>query len=208
MKKMLSFIVTFLSITTFAQNFEGKVTYQNSYQSKDKYTKALDLSNQFGSQLTCYFKGSNYKIVSNGAAQSWQLYRGSDNKIFEKWLGNETISYNEGSFRNDKLLNVQLNKQAATILGQKCDELVLTSKTGTQKYYYSLAYKLDGAAFSAHDFNNWNEYIKKANAVPLKIVIENNRYINTKTAIQVTPQRINASEFELPAGAKTEPIAL
>ena len=57
-----------------------------------------------------------------------------DNKIYNKMGTTETVYWNDASKNEDVVLKSELHKEVITILGYKCDELVLTCKSGTQKY--------------------------------------------------------------------------
>ena len=79
------------TVTVFAQNFEGKITYQNSYKSKLPTVKDEQFNAMMGTRQEYYIKGGNYKSVSNGTFSQWQLYINMDSKLYSKMANSETI---------------------------------------------------------------------------------------------------------------------
>jgi hypothetical protein len=102
------------------------------------------------------------------------------------------------------VLKSELNKNVIEVLGNQCDELVLTCKTGVQKYYFSAKYKLDPALFQNHKFGNFYEYVSKSKALPLRIVIDNAQFAMDATASSIEAQKISDEIFVLPANATLE----
>ena len=92
MKKIISIALMVLTtVTVFAQNFEGKITYQNSYKSKLPTVKDEQFNAMMGTRQEYYIKGGNYKSVSNGTFSQWQLYINMDSKLYSKMANSETI---------------------------------------------------------------------------------------------------------------------
>jgi hypothetical protein len=205
MKKLLTLIFAILSVVTaFGQNFEGKITYQNTYKSKLPDLKDEQFSSMMGTTQQYYIKGGDYKSVSNGTFSQWQLYNNKDNKLYNKISNSEAILWNDGSVNDDSVLSFQINKGVTDILGYKCDELVLVCKSGTQKYYFNSKLGVDAKLFANHKFGNWSEFVRLTNAVPLKIIIDNQQFTMESVATEVKPMKLDDKEFQLPANAKTE----
>jgi hypothetical protein len=101
-------------------------------------------------------------------------------------------------------LKSELNKNVIEVLGYKCDELVLTCKSGVQKYYFNSKFKIDAKLFENHKFGNLYEYMSKAKALPLKLVIENAQFSMESVAASIEEQKINDEIFVLPTGATLE----
>lgn len=116
----------------------------------------------------------------------------------------ETILWNDGSVNTDSIINVQLNKGVTEILGYKCDELILTCKSGTQKYYFNSILSVNIKLYTNHKYGNWYDYLKKANALPLKMIIDNQQFTMESVATDVKPMKLDDKEFKLPENAKTE----
>ena len=204
MKKILTIALTILTVATvFGQSFEGKITYQNSFKSKLPNMKDEQFNSMMGTKQEYYIKGGDYKSVTNGTFSQWQLYINKDNKLYNKMSNSETILWNDCSVNDDSIISSKVNKGVIEILGYKCDELVLTCKTGTQKYYFNSKLGVDTKLFANHKYGNWYDYLKQANALPLKMIIDNQQFTMESVATEIKPMKLDDKEFQLPANAKT-----
>lgn len=169
MKKLiLFFIITAVTtITTFGQNFEGKIIYSDTYKSKNPQVTDQQWNSMMGSTQEYLIKGGNYKSIVNGTLVQWQLYVNKDNKLYNKMSNSETAFWNDGSVQGDEVLKVELNKNATEVLRYKCDEVTLTCKSGVQKYYFNSKLSVDTKLFAGHKFGNWFDYLSKSNSLPL-----------------------------------------
>ena len=83
MKNTLStFLLLTLSVAVIAQNFEGKIIYQNTFTSKIPNVTDEMLTQMMGTSLEYILKEGNYKTSSNGTFLLWQLYVQKDNKLY------------------------------------------------------------------------------------------------------------------------------
>jgi hypothetical protein len=205
MKQILTIALTILTVATvLGQNFEGKITYHNSFKSKLPSMKDEQFNSMMGTKQEYYIKGGNYKSVTNGTMAQWQLYINKDNKLYNKMSNSETILWNDGSANDDSIISSKLNKGVIDILGYKCDELVLNCKSGVQKYYFNSKLGVDAKQFMNHKYGNWYEYLKHTNAIPLKIIIDNAQFTMESVATEVKPMKLDDKEFKLAENAKTE----
>jgi hypothetical protein len=205
MKKTIAIIITVLTtMTLFGQSFEGKVIYANTYKSKNPKMTDQQWISMMGSTQEYLIKGGDYKSIENGTLLQWQLYINKDNKLYNKMSNSETILWNDGSVNTDSVIKVQLNKGVSEILGYKCDELILTCKSGTQKYYFNSKLGVDTKLYINHKYGNWYDYLKKANSLPLKMIIDNQQFTMESIATEVKPMKLDTKTFELPSGIKTE----
>ena len=149
-------------------------------------------------------KGASYHTASNGTLMQWQLYLPKENKLYSKFSNSPAILWNDGAVNADSVIKTELKKNALEILGNSCDELILTCKSGVQKYYFSSKYKVDPVLFQNHKFGNWYAYISQAKAMPLKIVIDNAQFTLESIATAVKKEKVNDQLFSLPADAKLE----
>jgi hypothetical protein len=115
----------------------------------------------------------------------------------------DVILWNDGTQYNDTVLSVELNKDAAEILGYRCDELILTCQSGIQKYYFNSKLGVDVSLFTKHLYGNWYDYLKLAKALPLKSVVDTEQFSFTSLATEVKAMKIDDGELKLPPNAKT-----
>lgn len=109
--------MTVISMTVFGQNFEGKITYQNSYTSKLPNVQDQQFNSMMGTTQEYIIKGGDYKSSSNGTLVQWQLYINKDNKLYNKMSNSETIFWNDGITNPDSIISVEINKDVTEILG-------------------------------------------------------------------------------------------
>jgi len=205
MKKAIAIIFTVLTtMTVLGQSFEGKIFYANTYKSKNQKMTDQQWTSMMGSTQEYLIKGGDYKSIANGTLVQWQLYINKDNKLYNKMSNSETAFWNDASVQGDEILKVEVNKGVTEILGYKCDEVILTCKSGLQKYYFNSKLSVDTKLFSNHKFGNWFDYLSKSNSLPLKSVIETAQFTMESVATEVKPMKIDIKSFELPAGIKTE----
>jgi len=198
------FTACLIAITSYAQNFEGEIIYQNKFKSKISGLTDEKIESMMGSSQDYYIKGDKYKSVSNGELLQWQIYDPKENKIYTKMSNNDAALWIDGGINPDTVTNITLNRKAIYILGYECDELILDCKSGTQKYYFSSKLSIDSKLYVLHKFGNWYSYVSKTNALPLKIEIDNAQFTMTSTAIEVKPQKLGIGFFQLPVGIKID----
>jgi len=204
MNKLLVFaLITFSTLTIFGQNFEGKITYSNTYKNKNPQMTDQQWLSMMGGTQEYYIKGGNYKSVTNGTLMQWQLYVNSENKLYSKMSNSETVFWNDGLTNPDSIISVKLNKNAIKILAYECDELILTCKSGIQKYYFNSTLKVDVSLFENHKFGNWYDFLKESNSLPLKMIIDNAQFTMENIATEVKEMKLNEKDFQLPANTKT-----
>lgn len=186
-----------------AQNFEGKIVYHNTYQSKIPGLADGQLTTLMGDVQNWYIKEGDYLSEVNGAQMAWQLYRNSENKLYNKVAGSNKLLWNDGATNPDSVLSTTLRKGATEVLGYTCDELTLVCRSGIQKYYFSPRLPVQQGLFKAHRYGNWYAYLSQAGAVPLKIVIETAQFTLQSVATGVQPMKLSSTLFALPADAQT-----
>lgn len=205
MKRALSCLAAVLTtLTLLGQNFEGKIVYANSFKSKNQKVTDQQWNSMMGNVYEYFIRGGDYKSVANGTLMQWQLYLSKDNKLYNKLSNSPAVLWNDGSVNADTVLKAEMNKGVTEVLGYKCDELILTCKSGVQKYYFNAALAASPKLFANHKFGNWSDYVSRAKALPLKSVIENEQFILETTATEVTPMKLDAKLFALPPDAKLE----
>jgi hypothetical protein len=208
MKRYLfALAVTLLCIaatTDTPKSFEGLVTYKNAIKSKIKGATDAQILKMMGDKMDYYFKEGNYKTVCNGSLIQWQLYDSKTNRLYTKVALSETIYYNDAAENKDTLLTTKVNKGVATILGYKCDEVILTTTSGIEKYYFNSKFAVDPALYSRHLYQNFYDYLKVAKALPLKMILDTKELTVTSEATKITPTAVDDKEFQLPEGAQTE----
>ena len=151
-----------------------------------------------------FIKGGDYKSICNGTFAQRKIYINKDNKVYSKISNSEIVFWNDASVQGDEILKAEINKNVIEILGHKCDGLILTCKSGSQKYYFNSNLSVNSKLFANHKFGNRFDYLLKSNALPLKCIIETAKFTLENTAIEVKSMMLDNKIFELPTGTKTE----
>lgn len=189
---------------SFAQTFEGIIIYKTTYISKLPNVNNDQLTEMMGTTQEYAIKKGNYKTSSNGKIFQWQIYRNSENKLYNKMSQSETLLWNDGSINQDEFVKAEINKHVIEILGYPCDELIITCKNSTQKHYYNSKLKIDVRAFEKLKYGSWNEVISRTRAIPLKMIVDVAQYQMECIATEIKRRKLDDSVFELPAGSKSE----
>ncbi|MGO4920395.1 hypothetical protein [Maribacter spongiicola] len=204
MNRILVFVlITFSTLTVFGQNFEGKITYSNTYESQNPQMTDQQWQTMMGGTQEYFIKNGDYRSVTNGTVMQWQIYVNSENRLYSKMANSETAIWNDGLINVDTISNVKLNKNVIKILGYDCDELILTCKSGIQKYYFNTSLKVNVSLFENHKFGNWYTFLKESNSLPLKMIVNNTQFTMESIATEVTEMKIKDSDLQLPEGIKT-----
>jgi hypothetical protein len=206
MKKILTtlILITCIVVTGVSQAFEGSVTYQNSYKSKNPALPDQQLTSMMGTTQEYFVKGGNYKSTINGTMVEWQLYNNKENKLYSKMRTSLAVFWTDAAVNKNEVTKAEINKSVIDILGYSCDELVLTSKDGFQKFYFNSKLALDPSLYTNHKFGNWYEFLSKAKAVPLKMIIDTPQFSMESVATEIKPMKLEDKMFELPADAKLQ----
>lgn len=204
MKKIFASLLILLTVLSVSgQNFEGIITYKNTYKSKLPNLDDKQFTAMMGTNQKFYIKGGNYKSVVNGTFSQWQLYTSKSNKLYSKLAVSDTIYWNDGSENDDSIINFQLTKNVIEILGYQCDELILTCKSGIQKYYFNAKIGVNSELYRNMNYGNWHDYLKISHALPMKLILDSSQFTIESVATEVKPVKIEDKEFLLPANSKT-----
>jgi hypothetical protein len=207
--KSLFLLAVFFSLNCFAQTkpapdyFEGEILYANNYKSTNPQINEKQVRDMLGVMHNYFIKGGDYKTFTNGRFAQWQLYINKENRIYNKMANSDTVFWNNAAEHDDVVLSSKITKNAIVILGYPCDELVLVCKSGTHKYYFNSKLAVDAKLFTNHKYGNFYEYVSRAKAVPLKMILEDFGLTIESTATKIIPKKLETKFFQLDPGTKT-----
>ena len=116
----------------------------------------------------------------------------------------DAIYWNSGAENIDSILHVETVKNAATVLGYRCDKIILTCLGGKQEYWFNQkALPVNPVLYVHHKLANWYAIISITHALPLKYTLDNPQFTLTSTATAIKPMTLNDSFFTLPSGVPT-----
>ena len=196
-KPVVLLILCLVSLGLHAQFFEGKVIYRNVVTSKMPGLSDSALGVLIGNEETYYLKSGFYKSITNGSGFSMQQYDHRTNRLYFKNPDIDTLYWLDAGKSQDKVLSYETREDAEVILGKSCDALVVQTAAGTTIFYYSPRYKVDAALYSRHTYGGWAFFVGKAGCLPLKTVIDNDKFHLESTATEVLELDLRDSFFEL-----------
>jgi len=199
------FLLALLSICTVCgQSFEGKIQYKVQTYSKDKSIATADLQKSLGSWQTYQFRGKDFLMTNNGKMLVWQLYKADEGKVYQRMDNQSKVYFLDAARITDEVQKIDLLPNEITVLGKRCKGVRFQKYSGTFTYYYSTAYPILAENFQQLVFENWNQIFAAIQAVPLKIVVENEQFKVDITAYKVWPNALDVQQFILPDAAFIE----
>ena len=191
-----------------AQAFEGKVIYKMTAEVKDKEMAAI-LAKQMNGN-TEYFYGKDklkmvkadsetmeWTIIDNAKKKSYMKMKNSP-MVMEHDLDETSVEANEA--KNKAVDKISVKKNAVTLLGKSCDEVILMVEDGSMKMYFPSSPAITAQLFSGKNLGQLEEVGKSIGIIPYKTVMETKEMTMTNTAIEVTPMALPASTFAIPDG--------
>ncbi|PQJ10350.1 hypothetical protein CJD36_010255 [Flavipsychrobacter stenotrophus] len=195
--KLLVLVLSLISFTGFAQNFEGKIVYKNTYNSRIPNVTAEQLATAAGATEEYYIKGNNYKIVLDGTYMKGVTYIGAENKAFTSLGISDSLYWQDYSTYTDTPIKYEIKKDAAYVMGLLCDVIIITTQKSKISCYYNTKYAVNPELYKHHIDGHWYYIISKTNALPLKTITENQMLTIINTAVSVTPEKLNNKLFDV-----------
>ena len=186
-----------------AQNFEGKLVYQNTFKSKTEGVPDNMFSEMLGSTMTYHIKGQLYKTETNGKMIQWQVYNPADHKLYTKMSNSETLLWNDAAVNDDEVTSVETNKGVVEVMGYLCDEIIFTTKGGVQKFYYNSKIAADPKLYTNHNYGLWYDFVSRSGALPLKMIVESAEFTMESTVVGIKPMVVETKVFTLPEGVQS-----
>lgn len=198
MRKLFVLSFFFLAgLCLHAQYFEGKVIYRNTVTSKMPGLSDSALGALIGNEETYYIKSGFYQSITNGAGFSMQQYDHRTNRLYFKKPDVDTLYWLDAGKSSDKVLSYETREEAEVILGKPCDALVVETATGTTIFYYSSRYRVDAAMYVRHAYGGWAFFVGKTGCLPLKTVIDNDRFHLESKATEILDLELKDSFFAI-----------
>ncbi len=202
MKKIVILLFVFISALSIAQTFEGEIVYTINWKSKTDQITDEQWKQMMGTKMNYFIKKGNYKSVTNGSMSQWQMYLQKTNLLYSKLSIESKLKTTDASVNADEILKSEIKKDVCTILDYSCDELTLTCKSGVQKYYYTNQLPVDPKLYEKHKYANWYAYLSISNALPLKMLIENDQFVMETTVKEVKQRKLRDGFFNLSEAEK------
>ena len=196
-KNLASLLMLLITATIYSQNFEGKIIYSNSYESKLSDVTSEQFNNLMGTEQAYLIKEGNYKSAFNGVFIKLQMYRGDENRSYMFTVKSDTLYWEDYSLNIDKAISFEIKKNQDAVLGTPCDVIIVQAEKSKTHYYYNSKYEINPELFTDHNYGNWYYIISKTKALPLKTVFENDQFIMTSVATEITSMELDDNVFEV-----------
>lgn len=217
MKQFYSIIILFLNLNSFAQSYEGTLTYISDFEISEELlkmgtTKQIMLDNNmvegaWHDTIRTVYKQGNYHMSLSKKPQLSVIYRADSNKIFSFQYedGLDICTVTDASIdlefvETKKMPVVQKLKKVVDIGGITCNIIRIKWATRTYDYYYNPAkFKINSSLFSKHVCDGWAAFTKISNALPVKTVLTVNGMVTiTITLVSTKVESVEEKKFLVP----------
>jgi len=205
--RILPFIF-FLAISASlrAQNFEGQITYHVDFKSFDEKVPDSSLAMVFGNNLEFFTRNGNILILSNGTHLNWSLFNKKFDRFFYKNSDSDTIIAIDIHQNGETILSKSFVKNADTILGYPCDEILFQYADSEERYFYNSSIKINPYSFKNYTLGNFYDYLSLSGSIPLKVITKSAQFKSVKTALKIKPLTMQDKDFLLPENSITKEI--
>jgi hypothetical protein len=145
---------------------------------------------------TYYVKRGNYKLVYGANVQ---YFIPSQQKVFVKFKGLDTLYYMDYESDTATVLNVSKTGAGKTVNGYPCKLITIKTASDVKKYYYAPSLYLNPEYDKNNTIGQLNIVSKETSSIWLESVWDNSSYTVTHTCMQLVEGEIENSEFELTA---------
>jgi hypothetical protein len=183
-------------------DFEGRIIYQYSFTDLQGNDISAKLAPYFGQQQRYFVKGGAYKAY-NERDEWMQLYEPGPN-LYHYFAGGKVAQTFQAGEAAGPATTTALPKPE-TILGRRCQGVQIDADGMTTTYFFSPEVRVNPALYRQHNFGHWNTLMQASKgALPLMFTSVNPKqgYIIKAVAIDITPMKLKAEDFTLPAGAQ------
>lgn len=180
----------------YAQYFEGKIVYNQVYQSRNPEISAEMLSDFVGDKHEYFISGAKYASLVNGAVRSNSFYNSRDGRIYKFYPNGDSLVISEASQQIPSLVDAYLIDDREKVLSWDCNAIRIKTSLSEITYFYSSKHKINSELFKDHKYGNWDAYTKLTGSLPLKYVMVFPEFTITGTAVSVEEMDLPDSFFE------------
>lgn len=199
---LILLMTSLLGVSSITDSFEGKINYHVRYHSKIPNVTSDQLTEMLGAEQQFYYQKGNYKSLINGTSMEYLLYIADSSKMYMKMTNMDALMWTDATKNTDEILSIESHKNADTILGLVCDEIIIKAKNSVQKYYYHENFMVNPTESANHKASNWAAYLSQAKALPLKMIIETEQFISETVAYEYKKELIPASIWKIDPSLK------
>lgn len=193
----------FLCSHTNTKEFEGIIKYNHRIVAKES---SYDVNYDYfaiGKQSEYYYKNGDYKFVNHDSYFKADLYKSKEISNYLILTESDTVLRFDSRIADIEIIDYEIKKSAATILGYNCDLITLKLKPigadapiSYRRYYFSHQLPINSDHFKLCKANAYEFIFEKTKALPLKIEFEWPNKIVIWEAYEVVKQNISNDFFE------------
>jgi len=195
MRKLLSIVILFVSISAWAQNFEGEIVYKITYVETPEEMEGME--SMLPTEMNFMVSGSKVKLYQSYGLGSQTVVLDNTTKkgfLLMDMMGQTFAIEMDGTEEDEETeeLNYTMTSEKRKIQGYACTKYVATNSEGIEVYVWATQdLKVDmGKA----------QPVKGINGFPVSFSSNSNGIATTCELVSVTKKVILASEFEIPEG--------
>jgi hypothetical protein len=189
---------------TEKKEFEGKIIYEVSVESKMKDFTSKELQEIYGTKMTKFFKSGNFKMSFNGKDINTIFYLNDENKEYNYRNGIDTLFVTSYDNETRKLISAEFQKEKQKILNRECKFLIHDMGKTKNYYWFDPAIYMNPKNYEKCKFSFADKYFKQAKSPWLKYIYSGENFTLTYTAIEIIEERIEDSVFVFPEFPKKE----
>lgn len=199
-KKVILFLLPVLMILlAFSPSpFEGTIKYavETSGGNLGAFASLMP------KQLDYSFKNEDLKLKSDASLIGEVLIKGSENNVYLIKKGEKTVYKIDLAGQNKTQTKPKVTKtnEKTTIAGYTCQKYLIEQDGNNIESWATNEIKIAKPKNASAAPNVGEFFIEGVDGFPLKMVIDAKGFKMTMTATEVKPEKLNASEFELPSG--------
>ena len=194
---------------TFSQNnadeFEGKIYYQNSFKFDNSKVDSIEVIKGFGSSSVYSYKKGKYHWASFDSGLEFEIFNSELKLMIDKYSTSDSLDLIDVYNKGDSLLSYSINERDTVICGYKCKsiKLRLSSRFDGSEFsrtlYYSPDLKIDPSHFEGVKSYAGEFAYKLMKSVPLKIEMEYTGFplVISICAVHVEKSKIDDSLFTI-----------
>ncbi len=215
-KFSITFLLIFISFNSFAQLFEGHLTYKIDFEvlpkmkkmgmTKELLVEQMKMEGLFyGSQVTTYSKTGFYRVNFDNSNKTWSIYRPDSNKVYTFIKASDTCSVLDVEIDIESELTKKETKifildTVVTILNKPCSVIRIKWQSGYYDYaYHRGLFRVNPVYYQNYKFEGWAEFIKKSECLPLQITkVTEGMMSITYTIVDFKEEKIDDTMFIIP----------
>ena len=186
------------SVKPNKKEFEGKITYEISVISKTNEITTEELQKIYGTKMTKYFKGGNFKMEYNGEDIQEIYYLQKENSEFDIRKGIDSLFVTSYETENRKLQKSIFEKSEIIILNKKCNLLIHETENIKNFYWYNHSLFINPENYKESKFGFTNIYYEQTSSAWLKFKFQGENIEINYTAISIEEEKVDNSKFNLP----------